>query len=111
MPLYEYRCSQGHRKDHYFHRAEQALLVWECEECIRPALRQFPRTNTPQFFSESSPRIIQNLDPSTPITSPAQHAALMKREGVEYASQWHTSKYKMTNGLPTKASPPRPRID
>lgn len=92
MPIYEYRCLAGHRQEHYVHRAEQAPAQYDCEACLQPARRCFPMPQTPQYFSESSPRIIQNLAPGVPITSPRQHEALMKAKGLTPATDWHTSK-------------------
>lgn len=92
MPLYEYQCPQGHRAEHYVHRAEDAPLCYDCDQCLQPAARRFPAIQTAQYFSESSPRIIQNLAPGVPITSPQQHERLMKRQGLTPATDWHTSK-------------------
>jgi hypothetical protein len=106
MPLYEYRCSRGHRSEHYSHTFEQALRIWDCDYCMRPALRVLSTPNMLQFFSESSPQTIEAIDPQRPITSPAEHNRLMKEHGLEPATQWHTSRYKQTDGLVPRA--PRP---
>ena len=92
MPIYEYRCLVGHRQEHYVHRAEQAPAQYDCEQCLLSASRLFPTPNTQQYFSESSGRIIQNLAPGVPITSPRQHEQLMRAKGLTPATDWHTSK-------------------
>ena len=94
MPIFEYRCPHGHTQEHYVHRAEQAPRQYDCDACAQPsyAVRQISAPHTPQYFSESNPRIIQNLAPGVPISSHGQHERLMRERGLSPATDWHTSK-------------------
>lgn len=91
MPLYEYQCNARHTLEHYFHTAEAAPPTRPCSQCQREAVRLLPLFNPLQYFSESNGRVIQNLDPGVTIHSPKQHRELMRRKGVEPATDWHVS--------------------
>ncbi len=96
MPLYEYACAEGHVREVYVPMAWMAEDIRGCEDCGQPMAKCFPLTRPLNYFSESNPRTsrdISTLDlkPGEEITSAAQHRALMKRNGVEPLSDWHTS--------------------
>lgn len=104
MPLFEYRCDIGHVFECYEPSAERAPRVRGCKSCYCLAHRQFPLPNMLQYFSESNGRVIQQLDRSgKPIHSHGEHQRLMKSKGVDYATQWHTSDMKISDGLKTRA--------
>jgi hypothetical protein len=93
MPIYEYRCKEGHVQEHYVALETQAVRWRSCETCLHPALRTISAPHALQFFSESRPQIIQAIDPVRPITSPGQHNRLMREQGLEPATQWHARRY------------------
>ncbi len=91
MPLFDYRCTLGHVHERFFHTTASAPTVVDCRQCDRLAPRCWPLVNCPQFFSESNGRVIQNLDPTRVIHSPAEHRQLMKDKGVDIATDWGVS--------------------
>ena len=106
MPLYDYRCCYcGTVVEHYFHKAADAPSFFWCEDDTYMCIRLPSLPNMLQYFSESNGRVIQNLGGDRVLHSPAAHQQLCKKRGVEYATQWHTSSLKQTDGLTTKARP------
>lgn len=108
MPLFEYRCPAQHVIEHYYHAGADVPLVRPCSQCQREAQREFPLPNVLNYFSESNGRVIQNIDPTVPIHSHAQHQRMMKERGLEPATQWHVSDMKISDGLKTTAKPEHP---
>jgi hypothetical protein len=105
MPLFEYRCEHGHAHEHYYHSHKDSATVKDCATCGAEAVRLMPLPNMLQYFSESNARVIQNLDRSRTITSHGEHQRLCKEKGLDYATQWHTSGMKQTDGLTSKSRP------
>lgn len=88
MPLYEYACLQGHRREAYVHvaaeRGVETLVCW-CGHTLGPVL-SVGRGLT--YFEEGRGRWIHNLgDQPVYITSHEQHRAEMKKAGVEWATE------------------------
>jgi hypothetical protein len=92
MTMLALRCPNDHRTEMYLHH--QANLGCEtrlcaCGHTLAPALSVgFGLT----YFGEGAQaRTIANLGGVT-ITSPAQHARVMKERGVDLATDWGTSR-------------------
>ena len=99
MPLYEYRCAARHTLEHYYPTEQQAPPMKPCSQCTGMAVRLFPLVNCLQYFSESSGRIIENLDKGRVLHSYGEHERLMRQKGVEPATQWFSSDMKRSDGL------------
>lgn len=99
MPLFDYRCGDGHVVEEYYPTASHAPEIKPCRTCGQHACRLMALPNMLQYFSESSGRVIQNLNPSRMIHSHAEHQRMMKEKGVEPATQWFSSDFKRTDGL------------
>ncbi|HYE93734.1 MAG TPA: zinc ribbon domain-containing protein [Terriglobales bacterium] len=88
MPLYDFRCPEGHTREAFFHRAEQArgvVLICECGERMTKAL-SVGRGLT--YFEEGRPRVIENLgDKPVVVRSHREHERLMREAGVTWATR------------------------
>ena len=103
MPLFEYECAAGHRSERYFVLTAEAPAEYPCRTCGGLARRCFPLVNCLQYYSEATGRVSRNLAPGQVIHSYGEEARLLKARGLEYASQWHASAFKQTDGLLTRA--------
>src|SRR5688572_9879710 len=83
MPLYEYECQEGHREEHWFKVSERDKFGLYCAQCndFTAVLKRLPGGHGMLYFEEGRGRIHSGLS-DKPITSPAQHARLMRQYGV-----------------------------
>ena len=83
MPLYEFQCLNGHRREIFeFSAADKGCetVICECGHSMGPV---FSPGKGIVFFEEGRPRVINNLGPEpVTITSFRQHKEAMKRAGV-----------------------------
>ena len=89
MPCYDVKCLNGHVRMVYYHSPDDRRLTPEiCPECnnTQGFIVSLPGRYT--YFSESTPRVIENLghEPVT-IRSHAEHIRIMKERQVEWAPQ------------------------
>ena len=105
MPLVEGRCANGHTQTLYWptwDRRYTALSRW-CP-CGHPLVPQ-PSYGVPLlYFRENRPQRIENLGGAV-IRSHGEHVRVMKARGVEPATEWHSRKYKRTDGIVPRAKP------
>lgn len=87
MPLYDYRCEQGHEVlDKYVPLAKYADSQ-QCD-CGAPMTKLLSMGRGLLFFEEGRGRLIENLgDQPVYVTSHEQHRALMKQHKVQWATQ------------------------
>lgn len=87
MPMFEFRCLNGHSRDAYAHnvleRACHAVICEECHNDMSPVL-SLGRGLT--YFEEGRARVITNMGHEpVRITSHEQHKRLMKERGLDWA--------------------------
>lgn len=101
MPLYDYRCDDGHCDERYFAAASQAGDHLPCRLCGQPAHKQFSVGRGLCYFEEGRARRIWNLErsderdkdgnliPSKPVyvRSAEEHKRLMRQRGVDFANK------------------------
>lgn len=100
MPLYEYECINGHKREGFEHHPDDlGCTTMVCDECGH-TMAPIPSYGKGLLqFEESKERIIHNLEilgpgniPSDPVrvASPKDHEKAMKRAGVREptASDW-----------------------
>lgn len=88
MPLFDYRCTAGHVDERFFHSAAQAECMMPCRVCAAPAEKLLSLGAGACYFEEGRGRWIENLQHEPVyITSPEQHKALMKKNGVTWATK------------------------
>jgi len=87
MPIYEYRCINGHIKELFCHVSDEKYVqTLTCEECANTMGPIISNTSALLWFEEGRPRTIYNLghEPIT-IRSHKEHQEAMKKAGVTLA--------------------------
>ena len=86
MPIYEYRCINGHLKESYEILRDKGCLTHVCGDCGCTMGQVISHTAPLLYFEEGRGRWIHNLahDPIY-ITSHKQHEREMKKAGVTLA--------------------------
>ena len=88
MPLYEFRCGEGHSRDVYAHKhADLAACAVMCEACGETMTQVLSMGRGLTYFaSQGKGKWIHNLgDQPVLIESTAQHERVMKEQGVTWA--------------------------
>ncbi len=87
MPLYDYRCDNGHdTRDKYVPLAKYADQQ-RCEQCGAAMTKLLSMGRGLCFFEEGRGRWIENLaDEPVYVTSHEQHRRLMKENKVQWAT-------------------------
>lgn len=85
MPIYQYKCSEGHTKEVYVHSyKDKGCATVLCDTCSNSMEDVIVGTQSLLYFEEGRPRVIENLfDKPVVVRSHAEHKALMKKAGVE----------------------------
>jgi hypothetical protein len=88
MPLFDFGCPNGHTREAFFHRAEQAREEVLVCQCGAPMTKQLSMGRGLTWAEEGRPRVIHNLghEPVV-IRSHAEHQRAMKAAGVEWATR------------------------
>lgn len=87
MPMFEFRCLNGHSRDAYAHNVlERACHAVICEQCRNDMAPVLSLGRGLTWFEEGRARVITNMghEPVT-ITSHEQHKKEMKRRGLDWA--------------------------
>lgn len=88
VPLYDYKCEDGHLDERYFHTSHQAVEHLPCRACGKPAEKLLSVGRGLCWFEEGRGQWIQNLGPEPVyVTSHEQHKRLMREHGVTYATK------------------------
>lgn len=88
MPLYEYRCLNGHREEHFEHAPEdrgcRSFICGQCGHSMGPAVT----FGTPLTASLGGwPRWIHNMgNQPVWVEDAAHHRRLMKERGLEWVA-------------------------
>jgi len=88
MPLYDWKCVNGHVDERYYHSSRHLPEDSPCRECGAPARQIFSVGKGLVHFEEGRGEWIQNLGPDPVyVTSHEQHKRLMKEAGVTWATK------------------------
>lgn len=88
MPLYERQCMQGHRQEEYAHSAAHLGSRTILCHCGHTMGRVMSVGQGLCWFEEGRTRWLEHLAPHpVPCRSHAEHQRLMKKYGVEWATQ------------------------
>lgn len=101
MPMLNLQCENGHTDEQYLHTWQDlgcATRICACGAACAPAL-SVGRGLT--YFEEGRAQYIEALGAT--VTSHEQHKRLMKAQGVDFATDWHTSR----KGLGWAKQPPK----
>ena len=85
MPIYEWKCLEGHVEEHFDHAGDRGCRTFVCEMCFgtMAPVSSFGKGLTPCLGGW--PRVIHNLghEPVL-VTSSGHHKQLMKERKVEW---------------------------
>ena len=88
MPLYDYRCINGHLDERFFHSSDSASDSLPCRICGIVANKCLSVGKGLLAFEEGRGEWLYNLGPKPIyVTSHEQHKRLMKQNGVTYATK------------------------
>ena len=97
MPMYTFRCEEGHEKDIFVtHSDDKGCGTVLCRTCNSTMAQVITYGQGLCYFEEGRPRIIWNLGPEpVQVKSAAEHKRLMRlnkvdfaNRGVGYPGQW-----------------------
>lgn len=88
MPLYDYRCTNGHCDERFFHSSAAAAECLPCRTCGAEAVKQFSVGRGLCYFEEGNAKLIWNLGPEPVwVTSHEHHKRLMRAQKVDFANR------------------------
>lgn len=84
MPCYDVQCINGHKRMVYYPSADQRRCITEiCPECNNSQSIVIAKPGSSRYFSEKSPRIIENMGHEpVEVRSHWEHQKLMKERGL-----------------------------
>lgn len=84
MPLYDIQCLNGHRTTAYYtDYRDRRTHTHICSECSNSMSHVIQKPSRFTYFSEKSPRIIENMGHEPVVVkSHAEHQRLMKERGL-----------------------------
>lgn len=87
MPIYNFKCVNGHERERFYHTDRYRLFKTEICDCGEGMTQTLSMGRGLTWFEEGRGRWIENLgDDPVYITSHGQHRRIMKEQGVVWAT-------------------------
>lgn len=89
MPLYDFICSEGHTRERFFHKAEDATDAAPvcAPPCGKPMVKALSMGRGLTYFEEGRARTLYNLgDQPITVRSHEEHKRAMRDAKVDWAT-------------------------